>query len=119
MKRKVEVVIKQELFDAIGLSIKQLYFGMNNENDYRLCGSVNSDNEKGKGHSFFLKANFCDSEGRILYIDKNYNPINLEVVNYDTFSMQCSDISRFIFNLEDLDHIEIYPSVVQKEEEDW
>jgi hypothetical protein len=33
--------------------------------------------------------------------------------------MQCSDISRFIYNLEDLDHIEIYPSVVQKEEEDW
>lgn len=63
------------------------------------------------------KTNLCDEEGRILFVNKSYSGISFEMVNYDAFSITCSDLTRF-FDIDKLHHVEIYPNVRKASEED-
>lgn len=108
--RKIELIVKQELFDKIGVEIGQLHYELDKDNNFMLCGSVRSDNGKLAGCLLYLRANLCNEKGEILYIDKSYSGISLEMVNYDTFSMYCFNLSRF-FDIEQLHHVEVYPNV--------
>lgn len=67
--KKIELIVKQDLFDKIGVTIGQLHYNIDKNNDFSLCGSVSSDNEKLEGYSLYLRANLCDEEGGILYIN--------------------------------------------------
>ena len=117
--KKIELILKKELFDKIGVEIGQLHYEIDKDNnDFRLCGSVSSDNEKLRGYSLYLGTNLCTEKGEILYVNKSYSGISFEIINYDAFSIYCSDLSRF-FDVEQLHHIEIYPNVRKVcEEED-
>ena len=114
--KKVEIIVKQELFDNIGVTVEQLHYNIGKNYDFMLCGSVSSNNEKLDGYLLYLRANFCDEEGGILFIDKSYSQISFEMVNYDAFSLSCSNLTRF-FEVEKLHHIEIYPNVRKDNEE--
>lgn len=115
--KKVELIVKQDLFDKIGVTIGQLHYNIDKNNDFSLCGSVSSDNEKLEGYSLYLRTNLCDEEGSILFVNKSYSGISFEMVNYDAFSITCSDLTRF-FDIDKLHHIEIYPNVRRENDED-
>ena len=115
--KKVELLVKQDLFDKIGVTIGQLHYNIDKNNDFSLCGSVSSDNEKLEGYLLYLRANLCDEEGGILFVNKSYSGIGFEMVNYDAFSISCSDFTRF-FDIDKLYHIEIYPNVRKASDED-
>lgn len=115
--KKVELIVKQDLFDKIGVTIGQLHYNIDKNNDFSLCGSVSSDSKKLEGYSLYLRANLCDEEGGILYVNKSYSGISFEMVNYDAFSITCSDLTRF-FDIDKLHHIEIYPNVRKASDED-
>lgn len=108
--RKVELVIRQDLFNDIGVEVNQLYWEINKDNDFQLNGSVSSDGRKLEGYSLDLRANLCNEEGGIMFVDRSYCEISFELIKYAAFSMSCSDVSRFV-DMDKLHHIELYPRV--------
>ena len=108
--KKLELIVKQDLFDKIGVTIGQLHYNLDKNNDFLLCGSVSSEGQELEGYSLYLRANFCDEEGSILFVNKSYSGISFEMVNYDAFLIACSDLTR-LFDIGKLHHIEIYPNV--------
>ena len=113
----IELKVKEGLFNNIGVEIAQLYCNLDKDGDFRVCGSVSSNNEKLEGYLLYLKINLCNEKGEILYTEKTYRGISFEMVNYDAFSMCCSNISRFL-NIDQLHHIEIYPNLRKEDVED-
>lgn len=115
--KNVEVVVKQDLFDGIGLKVAQLNCHINEENDFRLYGSITAEDARLDGYLLHVKANLCDEEGGILYIFSDFSEISFEMVKYDTFSMYCTDLTRF-FNIDKLSRVELYPKVMKKKDEE-
>ena len=104
----LKIVTKEELFARIKVQVGQLHCEVDNNYDFRLCGSVSSDNENMKGYFLLVKANFCDAQGNILFVDHSYDEICFANVPYDSFSIICSDLRRYL-DVEKLCFIEIYP----------
>lgn len=47
--KAVELIVKHELFDGIGVAIGQLHYHIDKENDFMLCGSVSTDKNELNG----------------------------------------------------------------------
>lgn len=69
------------------------------------------------GYLLNMRVNLCDEEDRILFVDRSYSEINFELVNYDAFSISCSDLARFI-DMDKLHHMEVYPHVRKDSKEE-
>lgn len=52
-----------------------------------------------------------------MYVNKSYSEISFKMVNYDAFSISCSDLTRF-FDIDKLHHIEIYQNARKESDED-
>lgn len=114
--KNVEVVVKQDLFDDIGLKVARLNCHMNEENDFRLYGSITAKDARLDGYLLHVKANLCDEEGRVWYVLNDFSGISFEMVKYDTFSLYCADLKRF-FDIDRLRYVEVYPKIGRKGEE--
>lgn len=114
--KKVDIVVKKELFNGIGVILDQLYASISDECDIYINGSVSGEVDCLKGNTLGIRANLCSENGEILYILRNYNTINFELVKYDAFSIYCSDVSRF-FDISALHHVELYPHIKKEEKE--
>ena len=108
----VELVVRNDLFEGIGVTIGQLHYHINKENDFMLCGSVSTDKNELDGFVLDLRVNLCNEKGGILFVNRSYSEISFDKVKYDAFSVSCSDISRF-FDINELHHIEVYPHVTR------
>lgn len=115
--KNFEVVVKKDLFDGIGVKVEQLNCHINEENDFRLYGSITAEDARMDGYLLHVKANLCDEEGRVWYVLNDFSGISFEMVKYDTFSLYCADLKRF-FDLDKLHHVEVYPKVGKKKDEE-
>ena len=115
--KSVELVVRNDLFEGIGVTIGQLHHHINKDHDFMLCGSVSTDKNEIDGFMLDLRVNLCNEKGEILFVNRSYSEVSFDKVKYDAFSISCSDISRFL-DINELHHIEIYPHVrkVEKEE---
>lgn len=111
--KELAVVVKQELFNKLGLKIGQLNGCFNEKDEFRLCGSVSADKELPEEYTVSIKVNFCDEGGGILYVLEDYFGVNLDVVNYDSFIKKASFLNVF-FDLDKLHHVELYPTVFKR-----
>lgn len=115
--KNINVVVKQELFDILGVKVGQLNCYINKDNDFRFCGSVSAEEQMPEGYTLFFKANLCGEEGRVLYVLKEYFGFDFELVNYDAFSMYCADLTRF-FDIDMLHYVELYPKVTREKDKE-
>ena len=108
---KLELIVKQDMFDSIGVVVEQLHCSMDNDN-LKLCGSVTSIGEKIRGDKLHIKMNLCNEEGEILFVDKTYNGMVLDKLSYDSFSIYCFGLSKHV-DISALHHVEVFPCIVE------
>lgn len=113
--KNVDLVILSPLFKVLEVSVDQLKCYIDNSEEFRISGSVSSKKKMPEGYVMIVKANLCDKDGGILYALRDYFGFSFEMLEYDVFSMNCADLSRF-FDLEDLHHVELYPRLKKKDE---
>ncbi|MBQ4284452.1 MAG: hypothetical protein IJB96_11065 [Lachnospira sp.] len=111
------IKIHNEMFNAVGMSIGQLHLSINQDNDIKLNGSLVLVSRAEADKVYNIKVNLCNADGEILYILRGYDNITFSFMRYRTFTVGCLDVSRFI-NLYELDHVEIYPHIVEKSSEE-
>lgn len=114
--KNIDLIFKQDLFDNIGVKVGQACCYINDDNDFRFYGSITAEDERLDDYLLYIKANFCDDEGRVWYVLDDFCGTDFEMVKYDTFSLYCADLKRFV-DIEKLHYVEVYPKVVKKKEE--
>lgn len=109
----VEIIIKKELFDSIGVIVSEPNCCIHKENDIWIEGNVSINENKLGGRTFSVSANLCDEDNGILFDFREYPLISFKEKSTDFFILHCVDITRF-FDIDLLHHIEIYPRVASK-----
>lgn len=106
-----KVILKQELWQKIGVQVAQLNSYINEDNDIDIHGSLKllSEEKFAQYKDFQVKANLCDAENNILYTIGDYCERDL-ALGYDVFRLFFAKIDRFV-SVEELACIEIFPSV--------
>lgn len=109
---KIKVIERNNLFKNCGMQLGQLHFQISGRDELRIHGSVTLEDGKIPSDMFLrVKANICDKNGNILHILEDHSKILFECTSYNTFSLYCYDISRYI-NLKEVEYIELYPCFV-------
>lgn len=113
--KKVELVLKKDLFDSIGIELSQLHCSINSDSDIMINGSCLLKNEKPlQDYILDIKANLCDEKGNILYIMNSRSNLKFTLTNYEVFSLFMVNGARF-FDLNKLHHIELHPNVKKEQ----
>lgn len=113
--REIDVVVKSDLFDELGLLVEQMTCVINKENDLKLCGSLTAGEKCLDDYLVNLKVNLCDEKGDVWFVAREYCGIDFEILKYDSFSVDYANIPRFM-NLDKLHHVELFPNLVRKKE---
>lgn len=105
--KKIETVVKKELFDALGLSIGKCLAYTDEKDSYvRVHGDITCTGEWTKGHNLIVKANLCDEDGQIIRIDEDLEKKKFLEVGYESFSISC-----YKGYPDSIKYVEIYPRV--------
>ena len=115
--RDIEVVIKEELFDELKVKVGQLTCVIDKDNDLRVCGSLTAGEMHFDEYLLYVKANLCDEKNNAWFVLREYSGVDFEMVKYDSFSIDCANIGRFM-DLGKFHHVELFPTLVKKKESD-
>ena len=108
---KVEIVLKKDLFENIGVEVSQLYCNINENSDVSINGScLLKDSKKLEKHALDIKANLCDEQGNILYVMDSRSNLKFTLTNYEVFTLFMVNASR-LFDINELHHIQLHPSI--------
>lgn len=106
---KVDVVIKNELFKEVGLVVdKCSAYTEEGEHFVRVNGALVCTEKWNEDHYLIIKANLCNEEDEILRIDHDSDKKTFDVINYETFSINC-----FKGNTDSVKYLEIYPKIIK------
>ena len=127
---ELEIRIKQEEFDKVGVEISQLNYVFSDKTTLKVYGSINvKKKEKSNDLTFenviyvprnfkanrgeldlengiYIHCTLCDSSGKILNIGKDYSRHTLSF-DYDTFEINILNMNKA--QSEELSYMEIYP----------
>lgn len=104
---KIDVVIKDDLFDTIGLKVKKCSaYTEESDNCIRVHGDVLCKGEWDKNYCLKVKANLCNEDGEILDIDYDFDRKTFLKIGYESFSINC-----YKGNNTDIKYVEVYPKL--------
>ena len=109
--KELEVKIKENICDKMGVVIDRVSCFIGKDKDIYVHGSISWET-MGK-HYVEVKAALCNSKGQILYELKDYSDIALNICGYNTFSMFCHEVSRFL-DIGQLAYVEVFPCIKEK-----
>ena len=106
--RELEIKIKDDICERTGVAIDRVSCYLSKDKDIHVHGSISWETAQ---ESFVgVKASLCNAKGQILYELKDYSDIALDICGYNTFSMYCGNVSRFL-EINQLTYIEVFPCI--------
>ncbi len=109
--RELEIKIKNDICERVGVTIDRVSCLLDKDKDVHVHGSISW--EATREDFVGVKASLCNSKGQILYELKDYSDIVLDICGYNTFSMYCGNISRFL-EINQLAYVEVFPYIKVK-----
>ena len=110
--RELEIRIKNHICDKVGVVIDRVSCFIGKDKDIHVHGSISWETT---GENLIgVKASLCNSKGQVLYELRNHSNIALDICGYNTFSMYCYNVSRFL-DINQLTHVEVFPFIKVKE----
>lgn len=105
--KKVDVIIKDDLFDKIGLKVKKCSAYTEEHDSYvRIHGDILSKEEWDETYCLKVKANLCNKDGEIVCIDCDLDRKTFLKTGYDSFLINC-----YKGNNTDIKYVEVYPQI--------
>lgn len=105
--QKIETVIKEDLFEALGLSIgKCSAFTEDSDSYVRINGDILCTGEWDKEFCLKVKANLCNENDEIIHVDYDFDKKTFLKIGYESFSICCYKESN-----NGIKYVELYPKI--------
>lgn len=109
---KIKVIVKDELFKKVGLSVEKCSAYTEDTDRYvRVNGVVTCDGEWDEQYCLIIMANLCNEEDEIVHIDHDFDEKTFLKVGYESFSVSC-----FKCDNQNIKYVELYPKIIKAKE---
>jgi len=103
--KKVNVIIKSDLFKSIGVEVESCSAYLQDDEKYvRVNGSIIRTDGWDDNYCLRVKANLYNDEDDIIHIDYDYDLKSFIKIGYESFTISC-----YTYNEEKIKCVEIYP----------
>ena len=110
---KINVVIKEELFEKIGLAVEKCSAYTDDADNYvRINGAIITKEAWNENYCLKVKANLYDKDDEIIHIDYDFDVKTFIEIGYETFSISCYKGT----DIKDIKCVEIYPKLIKASE---
>jgi hypothetical protein len=109
---KIKVIIKYDLFKAIGLTVEKCSAYTEDSDSYvRINGEIVCNEKWDEDYCLKVKANLCNEDDDVVHIDYDYDVKRFIKLGYETFSISC-----YKGNVKSIKCVEIYPKLIMTSE---
>lgn len=109
---KIKVIIKYDLFKAIGLTVEKCSAYTEDSDSYvRINGEIVCNEKWDEDYCLKVKANLCNEDDDVVHIDYDYDVKRFIKLGYETFSISC-----YKDNVKSIKCVEIYPKLIMTSE---